>query len=233
MKSSIDYRKEILNELQQPTIFIGVSNKNWNILADMQAAAYILSNLSSPESFIKLEENPYKNVLDISSSLNTISTSHVQKMEDLSRLYIAAEYRNSDIENKIFTDTLDFHMPRNEFVTDAYYSLHQRVRSSKVTTLFENYALDVLNKLSDKIGNGRLSRRIKFLVNSYGKREHTNEKEICTAVRAVLNKSFYPAANTNYSNPVRSLIEERIRQILPVAHQEKRVPSDNKEYVRQ
>lgn len=272
MKSLIVNRREILDKLLQPEIFSGVSGKNWNVLANIQAAAHILSNLCSPQRFIKMEGNPYQDILNPSpfwaSFLDSPLASPVQRMEDLSKLYVATEHRNSDIENKIFADSwdlfisrnepedlsklsalterknsnvgnkvfadsLDHFAPRRELAAEAYYCLPQRIKSSKATSLFESYALDVLSKLSGKVENWNLTRQIQLLVNSYGKYEPTNEKEICDEVRKVLNKNFPMSSGANFSNPMSSLIEKRMKQLLSVAKHKSKVIPNNKDLVRQ
>ena len=151
MKSLVVEQKDIRGELQnisenlKQSMTSAISREEKNALVDAVAAAGILANLKSPQRLIKLEgNNSYERVLKADETF----ISEAQQMENLSKLYIATEHRNSDAANKVFADSLDFCVPRGELTTKAYEELPQRVRNSKAADLLKSYALDILSDIS-------------------------------------------------------------------------------------
>lgn len=229
-----DIREElqnILEKFQNPSTFFVYSITEKNALTDAQAAVRILSNLNHPHRFIKLEGDSYERVLKPAASLDSPFVSDVQRMEDLSKLYIAAEYRNADAENKVFADSLDFSVPKNELTTKAYEELPQRIHNSKVTKDLKSYALDVLSSVSKKIKDEELRLQINDLVNAYGEYEPADVAEICYEIAKISNKNVKTLFGPAIENPMAPLVTKRTSQILSSLKQ-RRIVLGQKEYTR-
>ncbi|MBE6450158.1 MAG: hypothetical protein E7013_05700 [Alphaproteobacteria bacterium] len=198
------------------SVFGVISDKEKEHLMNAQAAVRILDNFQNFEQFIgnssQSEEEKYGVVLNSSRTLKT----PVQKMEDLSRLYISSFARFYQLDNSPFD--IRFQKQTRE---EKVCSLRDALYRMDVSRAFGTYAIDVLKKSSEHLENRDLSNQINNLTKAFTFASSMCIDDICRGVLQIASSDLYalkseilPYSLNSDSNPLLKRVQKRTSQIL-------------------